>query len=118
MCSGLAQRQGRGRPAPHLLAKRYIHEHYHEPLTLHSVSTVIGFNPSYFSSVFKRETGENFLDYLTNERIVGAKELLVSTSLSVGEIAEKVGYQDLKYFYKRFKQSTGLGPKEYRKLYG
>lgn len=99
------------------MAKTYICEHYAEPLTLNSVSAYIGLNPTYFSSVFKRETEENFLDYLTNVRIEAAKEFLSDNKLSISEIAENIGYSDLKYFYKKFKNISGLSPKEYRKLY-
>ena len=98
-------------------AKLYIQERYAEPLTLNLVSAVVGLSPSYFSMVFKRETGRNFVDYLLEVRMEAAKELLVGTNLGIGEIAEKVGYNDMKYFYKRFKQSMGVSLREYRKLY-
>lgn len=98
-------------------AKKYINAHYQEQITLQQVSDAIGLNPTYFSGVFKRETGQNFVDYLTQVRIDAAKTLLMQTDGSIGDVAEKVGYLDMKYFYKRFKQATGLSPKEYQKLY-
>lgn len=98
-------------------AKQFIHDHYAEPLSLNAVAAEVGLNPSYFSTLFKKETGSNFLDYLMEIRIDVAKELLVETDMSIGEIAEKVGYNDMKYFYKRFRQYTGVSLREYRKLY-
>lgn len=98
-------------------AKNYIQEHYKESLKLEEVSRVIGFNATYFSTVFKKETGKSFLDYLTEVRMSKAKQLLCRGDLSVNDVAEEVGYQDLKYFSKLFKKATGISPSEYKKLY-
>jgi two-component system, response regulator YesN len=102
---------------PIRLAKKYMQENYHKPLTLEDVAGVAGFNSTYFSTVFKKVTGENFLEYLSELRMKEARELLCDGHLRVEDIAEKVGYSDTKYFVKLFKKSTGLTPQEYRKLY-
>ena len=78
----------------------------------------MGFSPSYFSALFKRETGENFVRYLTRVRIDRAKELLQQTNLSVSEVCSRVGYNDLKHFTQTFKKETSLSPAQYRRLYG
>ena len=70
-----------------------------------------------FSTLFKKETGQNFLDYLTELRISKAKELLCGETLSVQDVAETVGYSDLKYFSRLFKKATGVSPSDYKKLY-
>ena len=57
------------------------------------------------------------MDYLTDLRIGKAKELLSGEDLSVQDVAERVGYQDLKYFSKLFKKVTGVSPSDYKKLY-
>ncbi len=98
-------------------AKKYIQECYQNPVTLEEVSAVVGFNATYFSTLFKKETGQNFLEYLSEIRMDKAKELLKETGFSVAQICELVGYSDLKYFTKSFKKSTGIKPGEYRKLY-
>lgn len=98
-------------------AKRYIQQHFQEPLKLEDVSRVIGFNSTYFSTVFKKETGKSFLDYLTEVRMNKAKQLLCRGDLSVNDVAEEVGYQDLKYFSKLFKKAAGISPSDYKKLY-
>ena len=102
---------------PILNAKRYMHDHYNENLTLEQISALAGFNSTYFSSIFKKETGQNFLEYLTVLRIHKAKELLADTSMKVSEIAWEVGYSDEKYFLRIFKKTVGLTTGEYRKLY-
>ena len=98
-------------------AKRYIQQHYQEALRLEDVSSAVGFNATYFSTLFKKETGQNFTDYLTELRISKAKELLCGDHLSVQDVAEKVGYSDLKYFSRLFKKETGVSPSDYKKLY-
>lgn len=98
-------------------AKHYIQQHYQEALRLEDVSTAVGFNATYFSTLFKKETGQNFMDYLTELRISKAKELLCGEELSVQDVAEQVGYRDLKYFSRLFKKLTGVSPSDYKKLY-
>lgn len=98
-------------------AKHYIPQHYQEALRLEDVSTAVGFNATYFSTLFKKETGQNFMDYLTELRISKAKELLCGEELSVQDVAEQVGYRDLKYFSRLFKKLTGVSPSDYKKLY-
>ena len=98
-------------------AKRYIQQHYQKSLRLEDVSSAVGFNATYFSTLFKKETGQNFLDYLTELRISKAKELLCGETLSVQDVAETVGYSDLKYFSRLFKKATGVSPSDYKKLY-
>ena len=98
-------------------AKRYIQQHYREALRLEDVSSAVGFNATYFSTLFKKETGQNFTDYLTELRINKAKELLSGDRDSVQDVAEMVGYSDLKYFSRLFKKTTGVSPSDYKKLY-
>lgn len=99
-------------------AKKYIQEHYNEAISLETVSREAGFNPAYFSTVFKKSTGENFLDYLKDVRIENAKEMLVHSDLDIPSIASAVGYADIKYFTRLFHKATSLTPNDYRKLYG
>lgn len=102
---------------PIRVAKQYIQQNYRSPLSLEEVSGVVGFSAAYFSSLFKKESGQNFLEYLSEVRMNKAKELLKETSLSVAAVCEQVGYNDLKHFTQSFKKFTGLKPNEFRKLY-
>lgn len=98
-------------------AKQYIQQHYQQALRLEDVSSAVGFNATYFSALFKKETGQNFMDYLTELRINKSKELLCRDTLSVQDVSEMVGYSDLKYFSRLFKKTTGVSPSDYKKLY-
>lgn len=112
-----SRRQTESRPIRE--ARRYIAEHYRESgISLEQVAEAVGFNPSYFSQLFKRETGSGFLEYLTEIRIERAKELLRTTNDTIASIASEVGYSDTKYFTHLFRRIAGVKPSEFRKLYG
>lgn len=102
---------------PIRVAKEYIRENYSRPVTLEEVSAIAGFNPSYFSTLFKKETGSTFLEFLSETRMEQAKKLLKETDHSVAVICGQVGYSDVKYFTKSFIKYSGIKPNEYRKLY-
>lgn len=93
----------------------YMKEHYMEPLNLDFIAEECGLSTSYFSRKFKEQTGENYIDVLTDIRIREAQRLLSTTELSIGEIVEQVGYCDDKHFRRVFQKVTGLKPAEYRK---
>lgn len=69
----------------------------------------------YLSRLFKKETGMNFSQFLTEKRIEKARKYLLQSDLRLSEISELVGYDDAKYFSQLFKKHTGLAPHEYRK---
>ncbi|MGM0883404.1 MAG: response regulator transcription factor [Bacillota bacterium] len=98
------------------IAKTYIGGHLAEELTLSVVSGKVYLNPSYFSNLFKIQTGENFLNYVTRIRMEKAQSLLTNRELKLNEIAVMVGYQNPKYFTKLFKEFSGITPSEYREL--
>ncbi len=98
-------------------AQRYIREHYAESLSLEEVSSAAGFSSSYFSTLFRKETGKNFLEYLMDVRIEEAKTLLRESRMTIEAVAKAVGVNDYKRFSKTFKKTTGISPKEYRNLY-
>ena len=95
-------------------AKEYINNHYNEDITLSGVANYVFLSSAYFSRLFKKHCSENFSDYLMRVRISKAAYLLENTSMKVYEIAEKVGFKTLKYFYKNFKENMGVSPSEYR----
>ena len=99
-------------------AQDYVRKHFAEPITLERVCEEVGFSVSYFSALYKKETGENFQHFVTRVRIDRARELLAQTGLPVSEICGLVGYSDIKYFTQTFKKETELSPAQYRKLYG
>lgn len=97
-------------------AKDYILNHFNSDLSLDDISRIVNISPFYFSKIFKEETGVNFIDYLTNIRIEKAKELLLSTDLSMKEICAKIGYSDPNYFSRAFKKNVGVTPTEYKEV--
>lgn len=93
-------------------ALEYINNHYDSDISLNFLAEKVGLNPSYLSRSFSRETGENFIDYLTKVRIEKSKQLLLKGIKAV-EVAEKVGYPNYTYFSKLFKKVVGVNPSEF-----
>ena len=89
---------------------RYLQEHLAEDVSLSVLAEQFHLNAQYISQLFKSEIGVNFLAYLTNIRMEKAKKLLLSTSLSIAEVAEQSGYGDYRVFTKVFKKSEGSPP--------
>ena len=97
--------------------KKYIENNYHNNITLDKIAAEIGFNPAYFSILFKDFFGTNFINYLCNTRIEAAKRLLMDTNIKVTTIYSMVGFSQHSYFAKQFKTYTGYTPIEYRNKY-
>ncbi|MCR5137914.1 MAG: response regulator [Oscillospiraceae bacterium] len=98
--------------------KKYLQHNYMlYGVSLDSISDILKINSSYFSMMFKKSFGVNFVDYLTNLRINAAKELLADPFLAAAEIANMVGYESPNYFTRVFKKTTGMTPTEFRKLH-
>lgn len=95
-------------------AKEYIRNHYQKDISLDDVSREVNISPYYFSKLFKEETGENFIEYVTAARMERAKELLDSTDKSMKEICVEIGYADPNYFSRSFKKNIGVTPTEYK----
>ncbi|MRH41923.1 response regulator [Aquibacillus halophilus] len=93
----------------------FIDERFNMEITLKQVAAHVHLNSSYFSALFKEQTNVTFSEYLTRIRLQHAKNLLMTSTLPVTEIAEKVGYNTSKYFIKLFKQYEGMTPNAYRK---
>lgn len=97
-------------------AKRFIADHYEEAnLSLQSVADYVGLNEKYFTNRFTKETGETFSSYLTELRMMKAKELLKTTSFKIYEIAEMSGYHNVEHFNRMFKKLNDISPAKYRK---
>lgn len=94
--------------------KAYVETHYGEEISLNILADQVYVHPTYLSILFKKKTGNNFKDYVTEVRIEKAKEMLKDLSLRIVDISGKVGYESSKHFSKIFKEFTGMTPKDYR----
>ena len=83
-------------------------------LTLSTIATLLDVNPSYLSTVFKKETGQTLTEYVTGKRIDHAIFLLNSTNMQIQTIAQYCGIPDVCYFTKIFKKIIGKSPTEYK----
>ncbi|MFH5182459.1 response regulator [Paenibacillus sp. TAB 01] len=96
--------------------RKYIESHHSHDLKASEVAAWLKITPNYFSIIFNQHFGKGFAEYLNEVRIEHAKGILRGTHDRVFEIAEKVGYNDYKYFCSIFKSYTGVTPTQYRKL--
>lgn len=99
-------------------AKQYMEKNVCARVNLDDVAQRLGLNSSYFSQLFKKETGQTFVEYRTQLRMETAKRLLESSDLRIIDISNEIGYDDATHFTKMFKKHTGYSPKEYRNLLG
>ena len=97
-------------------AVEYIDSNFSKDISLDDMSRNMNLSPYYFSKLFKEETGENFVEFLTRVRIEKAKELLRTPEKSMKEICSEVGYSDPNYFSRIFKKVVGQTPTEYREI--
>lgn len=94
---------------------RYIQEHYREEISLKTLAEVACVSPHYFSAYFKSETGQNYKAYLTRVRMDQALHLVLDTDLKTYEIAEQVGYNNVRRFVDAFRTLYQMSPADYRK---
>lgn len=95
----------------------YINNNLGENVSLEQVASICNLSPCYFSKVFKKEVGVNFISYVNDKKINRAKEILETTDNSIINIAIDLGYEDCGYFIRVFKKLQGVTPKKYRELY-
>ena len=96
--------------------KNYIDRNCRSEISLDLVGEYANMSSYYLSKIFKRETGINFVTYLTERKVEIAKEMLINTDIPIINIALELSYHEPNYFSKVFKKSTGLTPTEYRRV--
>ncbi|WP_164821312.1 response regulator [Paenibacillus koleovorans] len=95
-------------------ASQFVLMHYKTKIMVEDVAGRLHLNPKYFSSLFKRETGENFVDYVNRIRIEKASERILRTDAKIKDISVDVGFSNFSYFNKTFKRVMGVTPLVYR----
>ncbi len=95
--------------------KHYIDEHITQDVSLVKLSEVTGYSNAYLSKIFKKKTGESINDYITRKKIELIKELMKDEHLTIGEIANKAGFEYRTYFNRFVNKQTGMPPHEWRR---
>jgi len=95
----------------------YIDGHYNDELTVHGLADRFFMSPSYFAHLFQKRTGKGVMEYVNETRIRYACSLLERENWPIGEIALRVGFNDVNYFSRKFKAVCRMTPKEYRRRY-
>ena len=94
----------------------YIHNHYSENMTNHSLGKLFGYHPNYISSLIKQITDMPIHQYIIYVRLINAINFLENSTLSVSEIATACGFCDVAYFSSYFKKYFCISPSKYRNL--
>lgn len=93
----------------------YIEEHIEQNVTIDELAEVACMHPNYFIRIFKQQMGVPPLQYITRKKMNQAKELLLTSTCSISEIADQLGFHDMFYFSKQFKKNIGTTPTAFRK---
>lgn len=95
--------------------KNYIYQHYGEDLNLEMLAEKVYLSSGYLSFIFKKETGMNLNRFIKVFRMEKAGEFLRDTNMKVAQISEKVGFANVSYFCRSFREYYGCSPESYRK---
>ncbi|MDU1855092.1 MAG: AraC family transcriptional regulator, partial [Clostridium baratii] len=98
-------------------AIEYIYSHKNENVSLKKASDLCHISSSYFSRIFSKEVGQNYSTYISKLKIEWAKQLLISTDITVSEISDNLGFNESGYFIKIFKKYESITPSLYRKYH-
>lgn len=92
----------------------YIHQHIYEPLSLSRLASHVAYSPYHFTRIFKERMGLSPLYYVSSLRLQKAKDLLLSTNLTIRDIGMEIGQQSLGTFTTRFTEKVGVTPSQFR----
>ena len=94
--------------------KAYIESHLSDELDRDTLAAMVYLNADYLSHLFKKDTGSSLINYIIDRRIARSKELLAKGEMSIRDIAITCGFQNISYFSRQFKKSTGMTPRQFR----
>jgi AraC-like DNA-binding protein len=95
-------------------AFQFIEANYHQPISLSDVAKAVGYSSAYFTDLVRRETGQTVNQWILKRRLKEACCLLLETNQTVHHIAEALGYQNVGYFFRQFRQYYGTTPQSWR----
>lgn len=96
------------------IVKQYIFEHYGEEISVEKLGEMVYMAPSYLSSIFKKETGQNLSKFIKEYRMERAKDMLENTMSKILDISVTCGYANVSYFCSSFREYFGVSPQKYR----
>lgn len=96
------------------VVKKYIYEHFDEEIGVDQLARIVYLTPSYLSSIFKKETGQNLSKFIKQFRMERAKDMLENTTKKIVSISNEVGYPNVSYFCQSFRECFGVSPQKYR----
>lgn len=96
--------------------RSYINNNYKKDIFIDIIADYVNLNATYMCRIFKQETGKTVLEYITEKRMEEGKTLLINTDLTIGDIAGKLGYNNVHSFMRHFKSAEGITPGNYRKM--
>ncbi|WP_242234892.1 helix-turn-helix domain-containing protein [Bacillus cereus group sp. BfR-BA-01316] len=116
-----SERVKNGKMQKHLkpinICQNYIFTHLYEDITLSHLAEIVALNPSYLSSLFKKEVGISLGEYIQRAKIDESKSLMTYTKHSISEISTLLNFHDQSHFTKVFKKHTGISPKQFKNGY-
>ena len=104
-----------GKPALLAAVENYVQANLEKPLRLKDIAKAVFVSPCHLSRTFKQLAGQSIMDFVQEQRLAKAEELLATTGLTVTEVASRVGFNDAAYFATCFKKKRNMSPLRYRK---
>lgn len=95
--------------------KKYIRAHIEEKLSRKDIADSVFLSADYVTKLFKKETGTTLIEFITDEKINAAKEMIKEQKLLIGEVAQRLCYDNFSYFSEMFRKKTGMSPSDYKK---
>jgi YesN/AraC family two-component response regulator len=95
---------------------QFIKVNYHKSIGLNEVAQALNYSPSYLTGLVRRKTGQTINHWIIKHRMAAAQSLLIKSNLSVNQIAEAVGYQNVGHFFRQFRQHHDLTPQHWREV--
>jgi len=114
VCSQSSDESERNMPAAVRVVTTLVRQKPNMPFNVAEIASAARMSPNHFSSLFRKHQNQSFSEFLTQQRIEMAKDLLCDLTMNIAEVARNVGYDDAGYFARRFRQKTGMTPREWR----